>query len=112
MKIHCFISTYDLYTFLYACYTSTVLNNGKFRNFPGGPEVKNPPFNAEDTGLILDRGTKVPHATGQSESLYAATRENPLTAVKTHRSQNHHHDRMNRQTSLILTTTVQDILPI
>ena len=32
------------------------------RNFPGGPVVKNPPCNAEDGGLILGRGTKMPHA--------------------------------------------------
>ena len=34
------------------------------RNFPGGPVVKNPPCNAEDGGLILGRGTKMPHASG------------------------------------------------
>ena len=74
MKIHCSVSTYDLYTFLYACYTSTVLNNGKFRNFPGGPEVKNPPSNAGDVALIPSRGTKIPHAS-QQLSLSAATTE-------------------------------------
>ena len=34
-------------------------------DFPGGPGVKNPPPNAGDAGLILGRGTKIPHATGQ-----------------------------------------------
>ena len=34
-------------------------------DFPGGPVVKNPPSNAGDTGLIPDRGTKIPHAAGQ-----------------------------------------------
>ena len=31
-------------------------------DFPGGPEVKNPPCNAGDMGLIPGRGTKIPHA--------------------------------------------------
>ena len=29
---------------------------------PGGPEVKNPPSNAGDTGLIPGQGTGIPHA--------------------------------------------------
>ena len=32
------------------------------RDFPGGPEVKNLPCNAGDTGLISGGGTKIPHA--------------------------------------------------
>ena len=35
------------------------------RDFPGGPVVKNPPYNAGDTGLIPGLGSKIPHATGQ-----------------------------------------------
>ena len=35
------------------------------RDFPGGPVVKNPPFNAWDVGLIPGQGTKIPHATLQ-----------------------------------------------
>ena len=35
------------------------------RDFPGGPMVKNPPFNAGDVGSIPGQGTKIPHATGQ-----------------------------------------------
>ena len=35
------------------------------RDFPGGAVVKNPPANAEDTGSIPGRGTKIPHAAGQ-----------------------------------------------
>ena len=35
------------------------------QDFPGGPVVKNLPFNARDAGLIPGRGTKAPHATGQ-----------------------------------------------
>ena len=34
-------------------------------DFPGGPVVKNPPYNAGDAGLIPGRGTKIPHAMGQ-----------------------------------------------
>ena len=33
--------------------------------FPGGPVVENPAVNARDMGLIPDRETKIPHATGQ-----------------------------------------------
>ena len=36
-----------------------------YRDFPGGPVVKNPPCNAGDTGSIPGRGTKIRHATGQ-----------------------------------------------
>ena len=36
-----------------------------FRDFPGGPVVKNPPSNAGDLGSIPGRGTKIPHAAGQ-----------------------------------------------
>ena len=31
-------------------------------DFPGGPAVKNPPFNAGDTGSITGQGTKIPYA--------------------------------------------------
>ena len=34
-------------------------------DFPGGPVVKNPPYNAGDAGLIPGQGTKIPHAAGQ-----------------------------------------------
>ena len=34
-------------------------------DFPGGPAVKNPPYNAGDMGLIPSQGTKIPHAAGQ-----------------------------------------------
>ena len=36
-----------------------------YRDFPGGPVVKNPPPNTGDTGWIPGRGTKIPHAVGQ-----------------------------------------------
>ena len=36
-----------------------------FRDFPGGPVVKNPPSNAGGMGLISGQGTKIPHTTGQ-----------------------------------------------
>ena len=34
-------------------------------DFPGGPVVQNPPYNAGDAGSIPGQGTKVPHAVGQ-----------------------------------------------
>ena len=37
----------------------------QFRDFPGGPVVKNPPCNAGDEGSIPGRGTKIPYASGQ-----------------------------------------------
>ena len=49
----------------------------KPREFPGGPVVKNPPFNAGDRGSIPRRGTKIPYATGQL-SLHATTTERVL----------------------------------
>ena len=33
-------------------------------DFPGGPVVKNPPYNAGDTGSIPGQGTKILHASG------------------------------------------------
>ena len=48
--------------------------NKKFRDFPGGPVVKNPPSNAGGAGLIPGLGTKIPHGTGQL-SLCATTTE-------------------------------------
>ena len=34
-------------------------------DFPGGPVVKNPPFNAGDAGSIPGQGTKIPYAAAQ-----------------------------------------------
>ena len=48
--------------------------NWIYRDFPGGPGVKNPPSNAGDTGSIPGQETKIPHATGQL-SLCATTRD-------------------------------------
>ena len=42
-------------------------------DFPGGPVVKNPSFNAEDAGLIPSLETKIPHTVGQL-SLCASTK--------------------------------------
>ena len=33
-------------------------------DLPGGPGVKNPPYNAGDVGLIPGQGTKISHAAG------------------------------------------------
>ena len=46
----------------------------KFRDFPGSPVVKNPPYNAGDAGSIPGQGTKIPHAVEQL-SLHATTTE-------------------------------------
>ena len=43
----------------------SIIQNRKGGDFPGGPVVKNPPYNAEDMGLIPSWGTKIPHATEQ-----------------------------------------------
>ena len=43
-------------------------------DFPGGPVVKNPPYNAGDMCSTPGQGTKIPHAMGQL-SLHAATTE-------------------------------------
>ena len=34
-------------------------------DFPGGPEVENPPSNAGDIGSIPGQGTKISHVVGQ-----------------------------------------------
>ena len=34
------------------------------RDFPGGPAVKNPPYNAGDASSIPGLETKIPHAAG------------------------------------------------
>ena len=39
--------------------------NNILRDFPGGPVVKNLPYNAGDLGSIPGQRTKIPHATGQ-----------------------------------------------
>ena len=39
--------------------------NGHHWDFPGGPVVKNLPYNAGHAGPIPGQGTKIPHAVGQ-----------------------------------------------
>ena len=46
------------------------------RDFPGGPVVKNLPYNAGHVGSIPGQGTKIPHAVRQL-SPRATTREKP-----------------------------------
>ena len=53
----------------------TIFIRNLYRDFPGGPVVKNLPSNAGNTSSIPGRGTKIPHAMGQL-SLRAAAREN------------------------------------
>ena len=47
-----------------------------FRDFPGGPVVKNLPSNEGDVGSSPAWGTKIPHAAGQL-SLISEFRETP-----------------------------------
>ena len=47
--------------------------NGNW-DFPGGPAVKNPPWNARDMGSVPGWGSKIPHATEQP-SLSATTKD-------------------------------------
>ena len=42
-------------------------------DFPGGPVVKNPPFNAGDRGSIPGWGTKISHAAGKLNPYTTAT---------------------------------------
>ena len=49
------------------------------RDFSGGPVVKNPSCNAEDTSVIPGWGTMIPHATEQLSS-HTATTEPPATS--------------------------------
>ena len=81
--------------------------NSVLGDFPGGPVVKNPPSNIRDVKSIPDRGTKIPHATGQLDPRAAPTKptcsgvhnENPeqpiffflSVRVGIHRSQDGHH---------------------
>ena len=37
-----------------------LIYKGRAREFPGGPEVKNPPSNAGDKGSFLGWGSKIP----------------------------------------------------
>ena len=53
------------------------------RDFPGGPVVKNLPFNSGHTGLIPRWGTKIPHAARQL-SPCAATSESGDSGVRHH----------------------------
>ena len=46
----------------------------EIRDFPGGPVVKNLPYDAGDVGLTSGQGTKIPHAAEQL-SLHAQTTE-------------------------------------
>ena len=76
---------------------STVGNTAKIKkclpwDFPGVPVVKNPPFNAEDTGSIPGRGTKTPHTvgrlnpcttTGEAHIPQLEKRKSPCTSMKT-----------------------------
>ena len=55
-------------------------------HFPGGPVVKNPPWNVGDMGSIPGQGTKILHAMGQ-QSPWAATRESLSHNERSHMTQ-------------------------
>ena len=44
-----------------------VINCVNYGDFPGGPEVKNPPSNAGDPGSIPGWKTNIPHAVGATK---------------------------------------------
>ena len=46
------------------------LKNGRWRDLPGNPVVKNLPANAGDTGSILSAGTKIPPACGATKPVH------------------------------------------
>ena len=54
----------ELFMVSYAFLVDRELRNGSVGDFPGGPVVKNLPYNAGDAGLIPGQGTKIPHAVG------------------------------------------------
>ena len=65
-----------MYNWISLLYTPNIVNQlcfhfKKEKDFPGGPVVKNPPCNAEDTDSIPGQGTKIPHSTEQL-SLYCS----------------------------------------
>ena len=45
-----------------------------YRDFPGGPVVKNPPSSAGDAGSIPGRRNKIPHAAGQLSPCITTTK--------------------------------------
>ena len=47
----------------------------KFRDFPRGPVVKDPPSDAGDTGLIPGGGTEMPRARSNEVAVVTTTRE-------------------------------------
>ena len=65
---------FDCIGFIWWGDTRKQLREAAARDFPGGPVVKNPPTNAEDTGSIPGQGTKIPHALEQLRS-HATTTE-------------------------------------
>ena len=65
------IMRYHLTTIRMAIIKQTRNNNCS--DFPGGPVVKIPPFNAGDEGSIPGQGTNIPHAMGQLSPCAATT---------------------------------------
>ena len=63
---------YDPEIPLLGIYLKNTKQNGQNLDSPDGPVVKNPPTNAEDTGLIPGPG-RFPHAVGQLSSCISTT---------------------------------------
>ena len=59
------------------------LKDHHFRDYPGGPVVKNPPSSAGDMGSIPGQGTKIPHVEEQL-SPEATTRESVCRNKRSH----------------------------
>ena len=50
-----------------------------FRDFPGGPVVKNSPSNAWDTNSILGLGAKISHAVGSGQNFFKIKKKKTKT---------------------------------
>ena len=67
--------------------------NENYKDFPGGPEVTNPPCNASDTGLILGWGTKIPNTAEQPKHTYWNCWAHVFWSLDTTRESTSHHGR-------------------
>ena len=62
----------------------------EIRDFPGGPVVKNPPYNAGDVGSIPGQRTKIPHAAGELSPHDTTTELGTSTREPAHHSYRAH----------------------
>ena len=69
--------------------TLYAINISQSWDFPGGPVVKNPPFNARHVGSVPGQGTKNPQVAGQlslCERRLCASTKSPQATMKTQHS--------------------------